>query len=239
MTEALPVADIDLAGIEAAELLDEIPGVCVGAPVEGAEVRIAALDFDALAGVPSPLAVGQMGEILVRAPWVSNGYLGRWETQRLARPGDGWHRTGDVGRIDRARRLWVEGRVVHVIDAVDGPITPVPIERGVERELVPLGRAVAGRVAAVGVGPASLQQLVVVLEASGPDGLAGEDLAAAVRGAVAHPVAAVLTMSEVPVDIRHNAKIDRAAVARWAAGVLSGTTPRRSIGDRLVALRRR
>ena len=35
-------------------------------------------------------------------------------------------------------------------------------------------------------------------------------------------VAAVLAAGEIPVDIRHEAKIDRAAVARWAGDVVAG-----------------
>jgi len=243
MTEALPVADIDLDGIESADSGPEshAGGVCVGTAVAGMDVRIAALGFDAMRGVPEGLTDAEMGEILVRSDFVSEGYLGRWRIERAARPGGGWHRTGDVGRIDGSGRLWVDGRAVHVIDGVDGPITPVPLERAVERALGPRGQAVPGRVAAVGVGPGGRQQTVVVLERrDGSDGLAPAADADAVRAALAVPVAAVLTMIVMPVDIRHNAKIDRVAVADWAADVLAGRpTGGTSIGQRLAKLRRR
>ena len=36
------------------------------------------------------------------------------------------------------------------------------------------------------------------------------------------PVAAVLVADEIPTDIRHNSKIDRARVADWAEAVLAG-----------------
>jgi olefin beta-lactone synthetase len=218
MTEVLPVADIDLAAIDDAEHDEPTGGVCVGRPVDGADVRIVELGFDA-DHVPSPLPAGSTGEILVRAPWVSAGYLGLWAVQRAARPGPlgEWHRSGDVGHLDAAGRLWVEGRAVHVIHAPTGPITSVPVERTVERTLG------VRRSAAVGVGPEGSQQLVVVIEdADASDGPADSKQAAAVRGAVAEPVAAVLTTRRLPVDIRHNAKIDRAAVAAWADDVLAG-----------------
>jgi hypothetical protein len=35
-------------------------------------------------------------------------------------------------------------------------------------------------------------------------------------------LAAVLAVRSLPVDIRHASKIDRARLARWAEGVLSG-----------------
>ena len=218
MTEVLPVADIDLTAIEQAEQDDPAGGVCVGRPVAGAEVRIAPLGFDA-EELPAELDVGTTGEILVRAPWVSDGYLGLWATQREARPGPAgdWHRSGDVGHLDALGRLWVEGRAVHVIHGPHGPITSVPVERLVERTLG------LRRVAAVGVGPVGSQQLVVVIEdADADDGPAAADVADAVRAAVDEPVASVLTVSKLPVDIRHNAKIDRALVASWASDVLAG-----------------
>jgi acyl-CoA synthetase (AMP-forming)/AMP-acid ligase II/pimeloyl-ACP methyl ester carboxylesterase len=231
MTEALPVADINLDQIDRAEADDPVGGVCVGPPVEGAHVRIVALNFDADT-LPDELQTGETGEILVDAPWVSEGYLGLWATERAARPpsrglsdhGTGaerWHRTGDVGHVDAAGRLWVEGRAIHVISSSNGPITSVPIERLVERELD------LARVSAVGVGPFGQQQLVVVLEESDADvGLASPELAARVRDVVTEPVASVLSLKHAPVDIRHNAKIDRVAVAAWASNVLAGRRSR-------------
>lgn len=243
MTEALPVSDIDLVGIEAAEAdaassIDA--GVCVGYPVSGAEVSVVRLGFDACDGVPDPIGPSAMGEILVRAPWVSEGYVGRWGTERSARPGDGWHRTGDVGRIDDAGRLWVDGRAVHVVDAVDGPVAPVPVERSIERALTAGSLVTAGRVAAVGVGPIGCQQLVIVIERTARhDGLADDVTAAAVRAAAGVQVAAVLTASTLPVDVRHNAKIDRTALACWATDVLSGESGPRGLGPLVRRLRSR
>ncbi|WP_394937651.1 alpha/beta fold hydrolase [uncultured Ilumatobacter sp.] len=220
MTEVLPVADIDLAGIQAATADEPAGGVCVGRPVAGATVMILPLDFDP-AAAPRAVDSGITGEIVVNAPWVSDGYLGLWTTERAARPnlGDGqcWHRSGDVGHLDVKGRLWVEGRAVHNVHTSDGVVTSVPVERKVERDLN------LTRVAAVGVGPHGCQQLVVVLEDSASnDGLASTDLTARIRSTVEYPVAAVLTLRSMPVDIRHNAKIDRTAVAAWADDVLAG-----------------
>lgn len=226
MTEVLPVADISLEGINAATDGDPIGGVCVGAPVQGALVEILPLGFDS-AAPPSPVATGDMGEIVISSPWVSDGYHGLWALDRVARPqrrdGKVWHRSGDVGHLDVAGRLWVEGRAVHNIDSPAGVITSVPVERLVETSLA------LARVAAVGVGPAGRQQLVVVVEDQhGADGLASTDLTVRVRSVVNQPVAAVLSRRSLPVDIRHNAKIDRIAVARWADDVLAGRRFRRS-----------
>jgi acyl-CoA synthetase (AMP-forming)/AMP-acid ligase II/pimeloyl-ACP methyl ester carboxylesterase len=221
MTECLPVADVSLAEIDRA---GRGHGVCVGRPVSGAHVMIAALDFDAATTVAS-LAPGVTGEVLVRTPWMSDGYDRRWRTERDARPSDAagtvWHRTGDVGHLDTDGRLWIEGRTVHVVHTVHGPITPVPVEVAVEA-LPGLERA-----AAVGVGPRGCQQLVVVVVAPGDASLAPTPVTDEVRAAVHWaPVAAVLTAPSLPVDIRHNTKIDRAEVAAWASAVLSGGSAR-------------
>jgi hypothetical protein len=61
---------------------------------------------------------------------------------------------------------------------------------------------------------------VVVLEGAG-DELAPAAVTARVRAAAGVPVAAVLVTRKLPVDIRHNSKIDRVAVGRWASGVLA------------------
>jgi acyl-coenzyme A synthetase/AMP-(fatty) acid ligase len=224
MTECLPVADVALGELDTLDGTSHGRGVCVGAPVQGVTAAIAPLAFDATLPVTT-LDAGATGEVLVRASWCSDGYDGLWATERSARPADAdgraWHRTGDVGHLDAAGRLWIEGRTVHVIDAVDGAITPVPVELAAEAVDTVTGAA------AVGVGPTGCQQLVVVVRADGEgDGLASEGVTDAVRAAVrdrtGRTVAAVLAREELPVDIRHGTKIDRTALGGWAAAVLAG-----------------
>ncbi|WP_313023403.1 alpha/beta fold hydrolase [Mobilicoccus sp.] len=61
---------------------------------------------------------------------------------------------------------------------------------------------------------------------SAPRVLADDDLASAVRESTDLPVAAVLVRTSMPVDIRHQSKIDRAELADWAAEILSGRIER-------------
>ena len=217
MTEVMPVADIDLEGIAAAGVRN---GVCVGLPVEGVEVAISIIDSDGSAVGALTSAAGVVGEICIRAPHMRDGYDKLWVTQSKASQPQGWHRSGDVGHIDDDGRLWVEGRIGHVVTTADGPVTPVGIEHAVET-LSDVELA-----AVVGVGPVGTQQVVVVV--SLVDGirrpaLASEGLADQVRdlsGAV--DIAAVFTVPKLPVDKRHNSKIDRSRIASWAANVLAG-----------------
>jgi acyl-coenzyme A synthetase/AMP-(fatty) acid ligase len=129
-----------------------------------------------------------------------------------------------VGHLDDEGRLWVEGRMVHIITTAAGPVTPVGIERAVTDSLPGLARA-----AAVGVGPAGSQVVVVVVEDPGlRPGLAPAGMRDRVRELVAAAlpqapdIVAVLATRALPTDIRHNSKIDRPRVARWASRVLAG-----------------
>jgi len=222
MTEALPVADVSLGQVEEA---GDGYGVCVGRPVAGVDVRVSALDPFGAAGGPLTAYPGVVGEICVRAAHVKDRYDRLWATERESGRDRGWHRTGDVGHLDDVGRLWVGGRLGHVVTTAAGVVTPVGVEQAVER--LPGVTAAA----AVGVGPTGAQQLVVVVV---PEGgvdrggvLAPDGFTAAVRGAVVADVAAVLVLRELPVDIRHNAKVDRTRVARWADRVLAGRRPGR------------
>jgi acyl-coenzyme A synthetase/AMP-(fatty) acid ligase/pimeloyl-ACP methyl ester carboxylesterase len=219
MTEVLPVADIDLAGLDEAGLGN---GVCVGEPVPGVQVEVAPLDRTGKPGGARTTAPDVTGEVCVRAAHLKQRYDRLWVTDQAATPEPGWHCTGDVGHFDARGRLWIEGRLVHVIVTAEGPVTPVGIERRVE--------SVTGvrRAAAVGVGPAGTAQVVVVVETDAHRaGLAPTELRQAVRAAGGSGIAAVLTISELPVDLRHNSKIDRIALGRWAERVLDGRRPGR------------
>ncbi|MCZ2263543.1 alpha/beta fold hydrolase, partial [Isoptericola sp. QY 916] len=156
MTECLLVTDITLEGIRDAATAPDA-GVCVGRPVGGGEVLVSALDDDGDAtGAPSA-DPGVLGEVLVRAGHLKERYDRLWLTDVAAErdtPPGRWHRTGDVGHLDDQGRLWIEGRLAHVLRTADGPLAPVGPEQHVER--VPAVR----RAAVVGVGPAGVHQAV-------------------------------------------------------------------------------
>jgi acyl-coenzyme A synthetase/AMP-(fatty) acid ligase len=216
MTEVLPVADISLTDIEA---IGSGNGVCVGVPVDGVDVAIGPLAADGHSGGALTHEHSVVGEVCIHAPHAKDGYDKLWATQHASAEPGGWHRSGDVGHFDEAGRLWIEGRMIHIITGPNGLVTPVGIEHAAE--------AIAGvaRAAAVGVGPAGTQQVVVVAELDDPvrkPSLAGDELADRIRSAVPVDVAAVLTVSSLPVDKRHNSKIDRTKVAAWASKVLAG-----------------
>ncbi len=221
MTEALVVADVSLDELRE---LGPGAGVCVGRPVPGVGVAISGLDADGAATGQPRRDPDVTGEVLVSAAHVKERYDALWLTEQASSRDAGWHRTGDVGHLDGDGRLWIEGRLAHVLVTPDGVRTPVELEQRAQ--------TVAGVVAAavVGVGPRGAQQVVVVLQpevfAHGPV-VAETGLAASVRAALGTtPVAAVLVVERLPTDVRHSSKIDRARVAAWAERVLAGERAR-------------
>ncbi|GFZ80758.1 alpha/beta fold hydrolase [Nesterenkonia alkaliphila] len=230
MTEGLLQADITRPEIHQAMATGQ-PGVCVGRPVEGVVFALAPLDD---LGRPAetlqdPQNVpGKLGEIVVSAAHLKAGYDRLWHTDLRSRRDRYrellWHRTGDVGHFDAEGRLWVQGRVQHVITTPAGPVGPGVVETPVDA--LPQVR----RSAAVGVGPAGTQAVVVVLEPAsgaelgfGSSPLAQPEVSRQVREASSEvPVSAVLVVDRLPTDIRHNSKIDRTALAGWAEQVLAG-----------------
>jgi acyl-CoA synthetase (AMP-forming)/AMP-acid ligase II len=226
MTEALPVTDVSLEEVRAA---GDGEGVCVGYPLAGVEVALSPLTSDGTPDGSLTTEPDRVGEICVRAGHVKDRYDALWATQRISTLAPGWHRTGDVGHLDGAGRLWVEGRLPHVIATAAGPVTPVGVEQRVQ--CLPQVRAAA----AVGIGPSGTQvvAVVVVPEAGVRAGsrrplrhggyrLADFRLTEEVRAAAGTDVAAVLTATALPVDIRDASKVDRQEVAGRAAQLLAG-----------------
>ncbi|MGO3147743.1 MAG: alpha/beta fold hydrolase, partial [Leucobacter sp.] len=231
MTEGLMLTDINRDGVAAAEAQSRDHGVCVGKPVPRVRIALAPLDDTGRSSdelLTDAAAVDVLGEFVVSAPHLKAGYDRLWDTdassKRDSLDSQIWHRTGDIGHIDPEGRVWIEGRVQHVLTTPTGPLGPGGLEAVVNH--------VPGvyRSAVVGVGPQGIQSVVVVIEpevrAGMKPGLAPMQLADAIRAAIAehypHDIPAVLVSGIFPTDIRHNSKIDRTRLAVWADGVLRG-----------------
>ncbi|MDD7961901.1 alpha/beta fold hydrolase [Microbacterium thalli] len=226
MTECLLVTDVTLDQLEDAQRSPDA-GVCVGTPIGAGRVRISALDAEGRASGELSDAPGITGEVVVSAPHLKQGYHRLWATDREAARATGsesgrWHRTGDVGHLDAGGRLWIEGRLPHVIVTASGPVTPVGPEQQVETV------DAVRRAAIVGVGPRMRRVCAAVVETvpgARRPGLASAELTEQVRGATDLPLAAVLVVPALPTDIRHNSKIDRSRLSAWAERVLAGEKP--------------
>lgn len=221
-TEALPVSLIGGVEVlaETAELTAAGQGVCVGRPVPSIEVRIVPVSNEPM----STLEAAEVGEIVVSGPQVTAAYDGDEAATRASKiieDGKLWHRMGDLGRVDEQGRLWMLGRKSEQVQ-VDGVAWyPVAVEGIAERH------PDVERAALVDAGgkPALVLQL---RKAPWHKDVAERNrISREVRERLAeHPpfdsLKEVLFKPDFPVDLRHNIKIDRAALGRWAA--TQGTT---------------
>ena len=104
-----------------------------GRPLPGVAVRIAE---------PGPDGVG---EIQVRTPAAFDGYLGRDADTAAAFTPDGWLRTGDLGRLDAAARLFVADRRADLVVSGGENVYPAEVESVLEAHPAVAEAGVAGR----------------------------------------------------------------------------------------------
>ena len=199
-------------------------GACVGRPVRGVDVRIIAISDGPIAALApaGELPNGTVGEIIVRGPVVTKEYDAMPEATAGAKiadaatPGGVWHRMGDCGCIDGDGRLWYLGRKAERVDTSAGVLFTEPCEQ------VFRAHPRARRCALIGLAkePALVVETRVLGEADARALV--ETLRALARN---HPhTSAIRTfffMKHLPVDVRHNAKIHRLALAKWAVGARS------------------
>jgi acyl-CoA synthetase (AMP-forming)/AMP-acid ligase II len=190
-------------------------GVLVGRPVEELEVELVQLPER----LEAALAPGSLrdhrrpvGEVVVRGAGVSRDYIGdpaAVSTNKVPETDGGvWHRTGDVARRDADGRLWLLGRVADAVRYGDRVVHPLGLEA--ELENVPGVRRAAlvpgdrGPIVAVSIDGASQAEAIAAVR----ERLRERDL-----GDVG-----VRVVETIPVDARHQSKVDRAALAHALAG---------------------
>jgi oxalate---CoA ligase len=95
-----------------------LPGT-VGLPT-GTEVAVIDADW-------RPVPTGEAGEVAVRGPGVTDGYLANPEAN-AASFRDGWFRTGDLGRLSADGYLTLDGRLKELINRGGEKIAPREID---------------------------------------------------------------------------------------------------------------
>jgi olefin beta-lactone synthetase len=227
-TEALPVTTIS-----ADEIAPSAIGAaaCVGRPLSGIAIKIIAISdtpipsLDAAREMPS----GGIGEVIVSGPVVTTEYdalpvataLAKITAARPASPSSEygpapvWHRMGDCGYVDPAGRLWFCGRKVERVVTPHGTLYPEPCEQVFRQH------PRAARCALIGLGERPAQRAALVVETTVRNSTDARTLARELRAlAVQHPHTVPIKLfyfrPKLPVDVRHNAKIHRLALAKWA-----------------------
>lgn len=213
-TEAEPIAHVAARDIPASDFsrMAQGNGLLAGEPVHEIDLKIVRADalpageidestFSGFCQLP-----GEPGEIFVTGDHVLEGYLdGRGDRETKVKIGEKiWHRTGDAGYLDEQNRLWLLGRWEARIIRNGRPLFPFAIE--------------CAATAHPGVEHAALStrngKPVLVLQlrnkTSAPT-LA--DMHLDQEG-----IEAIRIVREMPLDKRHNAKIDYPALKRFLNG---------------------
>lgn len=210
-TEAEPIAELAWREISPAVRgrIRDGGGLPAGHPVPEIEVVILS------PGDPRPdggwtdsafasrsLPANEAGEIVVTGPHVLAGYLdGIGDAEnKIHAGGKVWHRTGDAGRLDTEGNLWLLGRTsAAVARSGNAPLYPFEVEAALD------GIPGLGRTALVGLDG----EAVLVLEGRAPH---PPEPARAILAGLG--VRRVIALPTLPVDRRHQAKIDYPALRR-------------------------
>ena len=222
-TEAEPVAHL-----MAEERLSAVnpdrpraPGFCAGRPGERVRAKIVRIHPGPIELSPRgwsewEIQPGEIGELVVSGDHVCRDYYRNPDAVRENKIVDGdavWHRMGDTGSFDDEGRFWIAGRVHSTIRRGGELVHPQLVEQAAWGE-DPRVR----RVAAVGLPDPELGERVVVVVETAEEGFQDEiasRLAAA--GFTADDIR--LTAEPLPVDPRHNSKIDygrlRGRILQW------------------------
>jgi acyl-CoA synthetase (AMP-forming)/AMP-acid ligase II len=100
----------------------ETPPGSIGALIPNTEARL----VDPATG--EDVAEGEEGEIWVRGPQVMRGYLNNEEATAETLVGDGWLRTGDIGRVDPEGFFYIVDRLKELIKYKGHQVPPAELE---------------------------------------------------------------------------------------------------------------
>ncbi len=220
-TESLPSFNIEAREIlaETAEKSRKGAGICVGRPLPGLSVRIIAIEEEPLADIAqaTPLASGEIGEIIVAGDVVTREYVNNEKETSLAKIADGdgfWHRMGDVGYIDEKGRLWFCGRKAHRVASGEKIWFSIPCESIINEHPALFRSALVGVTNSKGqVEPVFCLEFLPQIE--GKKALIAEIRELAASSPLTKEIVHFLEHPGFPVDIRHNAKIFREKLAVW------------------------
>lgn len=221
-TEVLPVATTSSAQADWQPAL----GSLIGRPLSENLVKIIAIHEGPLKTLSEirELPVGEVGEIIVTGPTVTKEYDQLPAATAAAKippsaegfPSMVWHRMGDAGSFDPQGRLWFCGRIAERIETTAGIVHTEPSEQ------VFRNHADVVRCALIGLGLRGQQEPALVVQpansVSNENKLAKELRAVALRFTHTAGIRKFFFRHNFPVDVRHNAKIHRLTLARWAAG---------------------
>jgi len=203
-TEAEPISHIELSELVRA---DSDMGFLVGKPVKECEVKIVCLPkkmrYAECDVVDNEVTGGNVGEIVVSGKHVLKQYIDNpivtAESKIQRKDGMVWHRTGDYGFIDEVGNIWLTGRDKDLLQYNGQQINNYPVEKRLDR-ITGVSRA------AILTCP---KHIALVLEASNNVSSSMKKEIEEIIFPISISDINIFRTEKLPVDGRHNSKIDR------------------------------
>ncbi|WP_440882115.1 fatty acid CoA ligase family protein [Tenacibaculum sp. C7A-26P2] len=193
-------------------------GSCIGKAVEGVKVKVIPITDEVITNLDQTQELGKntIGELIVQGKNISPSYFDNPEATALHKiydNGSFWHRTGDLGWIDKEEKVWFCGRKSHVVKST-APIKtlyPVQIE-GIVNQHPEVYRS-----ALIGIKTKSKSiKTIICIELTNNSTkkksqviIKSEILKMLSKIEKSEHINEVIFDSSLPVDIRHNSKIKR------------------------------
>jgi olefin beta-lactone synthetase len=228
-TECLPVSTIEASEVlgEVANRTAEGAGVCVGRNFNSIDWRVIRITDEPISCIEDveERPPGEIGELIVRGPQASPRYMTRTEHNahsKIVDSGDSahpWHRMGDVGYFDHVGRFWYCGRKSQRVDAAEGTLFTECVEA------VANTHPDVRRSALVGVDRNERMVPMLIIERSDSRVSDNPDRDIMRMKSTHADMSAISRVLEypgsLPVDVRHNSKIQREFLAEWAEHSIS------------------
>ncbi len=246
-TESLPISMIASDALFATtDTTDNGGGICVGRAIDGVTIRIIAISEEVIPEWDDALQLnnGEIGEIVVQGPMVSQSYYlnnsqhasqNESQGKRATAAAKIWdsatntvrHRMGDLGYLDDQGLLWMCGRKAHRVDAtLNGLFAKryysIPCERIFNTHPNVKRSALVGVKVANEIEPLICIELDQSLVCNKSQQLYQDLIAIAEQFTQTQGIRRFLIHPDFPVDVRHNAKIFREKLAVWAQSQTKG-----------------
>lgn len=246
-TESLPISMIASDALFATtDITDNGGGICVGRAIDGVTIRIIAISEEVIPEWDDALQLnnGEIGEIVVQGPMVSQSYYlnnsqhasqNESQGKRATAAAKIWdsaintvrHRMGDLGYLDDQGLLWMCGRKAHRVDAtLNGLFAKryysIPCERIFNTHPNVKRSALVGVKVANEIEPLICIELDQSLVCNKSQQLYQDLIAIAEQFMQTQGIRRFLIHPDFPVDVRHNAKIFREKLAVWAQSQTKG-----------------
>jgi len=221
-TEAVPVISIASREIlkETRVCSEQGCGICIGYPICETLVKIIKITDEPIKKWSQDFVLNknEIGEITVQDSVVSKGYFENPRADMLSKIKDKdnkiWHRMGDLGWKDVKGRIWFCGRKNHRVITEKETLFTIPCE-----SIFNTHKKVF-RSALVGIGFPNMQTPVICLEPSlkikNKRKFIHEMQELACSNNLTKNINHFLIHKSFPVDIRHNSKIFREKLGKWA-----------------------